>query len=236
MDCPDVRSLLNPYIDREVEAADKARIEEHLRECGGCRKTYNEHASLKTAIGGNATYYEAPGELAARIRASVTAQPPETSAIPPRRDLPRMSPRMSVNWRRWFELGAAVAASVVITSVATLRLASVDADPAISAQIVNAHARATLTNHATDVASSDQHTVKPWLSSKLDFSPPVIDLTTTGFPLRGGRLDYVDGRPVAVLIYTHRQHVIDLYVWPVRAAGDEASRTRTSAKNGFNMV
>jgi anti-sigma factor RsiW len=105
----------------------------------------------------------------------------------------------------------------------------------IAEQVINGHSRAVLTSHQIDVASSDQHTVKPWLSSKLDFSPAVTDLTTAGFPLRGARLDYVDNRPVAVLVYGHRQHVIDLFIWPDDGAPDR-SRTRSFSKRGLNVL
>ncbi|MDT7811526.1 MAG: hypothetical protein QOJ42_1442, partial [Acidobacteriaceae bacterium] len=137
-------------------------------------------------------------------------------------------------WSRWFQLGGAVAAAVVVTTVATLQLTSVPDDQRIAEQVLSGHSRSLLTSHQIDVASSDQHTVKPWLSSKLDFSPTVTDLTTSGFPLRGGRLDYVDNRPVAVLVYGHRQHVIDLFIWPDEAVSD-ASRTRVFSKRGLNL-
>jgi anti-sigma factor RsiW len=230
MDCSATRNLLHPYIDRELDAAAAARIDEHLQGCAECRKTFDEHASLARAVGKNATYYQASPELAVRIRQNIDAPSPRTPAP----ETPRR--RMPPDWRRWFQLGVAVAATVVVTMTATLYLSSLNADEALPAQIVNAHARAVLTNHQTDVASSDQHTVKPWLSSKLDFSPPVIDLTTTGFPLRGGRIDYVEGRLAAVLIYTHRQHMIDLYIWPDARSQLVMNLSRTASKNGFNMV
>jgi anti-sigma factor RsiW len=232
-DCAATRNLLHPYIDRELDAAESAEVDEHLHACGGCRKIFDEHAGLVKSIRGNAAYYKASPEFLARIRHDVEAESAKTSRPAP--STPRRRWTLP-DLRQWFQLGAAVAATVVVTSVATLHLAAVNPDEAVVAQIVNAHARATLTDHRTDVASSDQHTVKPWLSSKLDFSPPVIDLTTTGFPLRGGRLDYVEGRPVAVLVYTHRQHVIDLYIWPDARAQDAANRSRAAAKNGFNMI
>ena len=87
-----------------------------------------------------------------------------------------------------------------------------------------------------DVASSDQHTVKPWLSGKLDFSPPVTDLTGAGFPLVGGRVDYVDHRPVAALVYRHREHVINVFVWPDRSAAGRTAPTHSASKRGYNVV
>ena len=96
---------------------------------------------------------------------------------------------------------------------------------------VAAHSRATLGQHVIEIASSDQHTVKPWLSARLPFSPPVADLSASGFELVGGRLDYIGAQPVAVLVYKRRQHVIDVFVWPVEAQKSE----QTLMRDGFNI-
>jgi anti-sigma factor RsiW len=132
------------------------------------------------------------------------------------------------------QLGAAVAATAIITWTAAVQLESGSRDERVAEQVIAGHARATLTNHMTEVASSDQHAVKPWLSAKLDFSPPVTDLTTAGFPLVGARLDYLDSRPVAALVYRHRQHVINLFVWPDAKAGNAS--LRASSKQGYNLL
>ena len=100
---------------------------------------------------------------------------------------------------------------------------------------MSSHARSVMTSHLADVASSDQHTVKPWLSSKLDFSPPATDLTGAGFPLVGGRVDYVDHRPVAALVYRHREHVINVFVWPQRNAS-RTLPTPSASQRGYNVV
>ena len=199
---------LHPYVDRELDSRGRTKVDEHLERCCECRKAFDEQSSLRSVISKHATYYKASPELAARVKEKIDARSSKTIAPAAQRRWTRPE------WHRWLQLGVAVAASVVVTTMATLHLNTPNADEAVAAQVVNGHARSVLTGHQMDVASSDQHTVKPWLSSKLDFSPPVIDLTTTGFPLRGGRLDYVQDRPIAVLIYTHRQHVVDLYIWP----------------------
>ena len=222
MDCKQVCNYMHGYLDRELDPVTAASMEEHLNVCTACAKAYAVQTSLHSAIKGQAAYYTAPEALAARIRAKVTA----TSASPVRKNAGRQS---------WLPLVAAVAATAAITWIATIQLGTGSRDERIGEQVVAGHARAVLTNHLTEVASSDQHTVKPWLSSKLDFSPPVTDLSMAGFPLVGGRLDYVDNRPVAALVYRHRQHVIDLFIWPDTQARAVTSMQATS-KQGFNML
>jgi len=97
--------------------------------------------------------------------------------------------------------------------------------------VLASHVRATLSSRFYDVVSSDQHTVKPWLSARLAFSPPVADLSASDFDLVGGRLDYIGAQPVAVLVYKRRQHVIDVFVWPV----EEQKAGQTLTRDGFNI-
>jgi anti-sigma factor RsiW len=127
-----------------------------------------------------------------------------------------------------------VAATAIVTWIAASYFNTPSREEIIAAQVVADHSRSMITSRLTDVASSDQHTVKPWLSSKLDFSPPVSDLTTAGFPLVGGRVEYLDNRPVAALVYKHRQHVIDLFIWPA----SETTRTaaRALGRQGYQVM
>lgn len=130
--------------------------------------------------------------------------------------------------------GAALAFAVVATSSFTLHLAAPSESERLREEIVSAHVRSLMASHLADVASSDQHTVKPWFDGKLDFSPPVVDLTAEGFPLVGGRLDYLNNRPVAALAYRHRQHSINLFVWP--ANGKQGGPTETASKQGYHLL
>ena len=220
MDCTQTRNALHGYLDRELDPVGAAGIEEHLHACAACTKAYAVQKSLQLAIKRQATYYNAPVTLESRIRAMAGAiiEPTVTSHAP--------------RWR-WFQLGAAVAATAVVTWVIAVETELGSRDERITEQVIAGHARAMLSNQLAQVASSDQHTVKPWLSSKLDFSPPVTDLATAGFPLAGGRLDYVDHRPVAALVYGHRQHIIDLFIWPDAKA---ATSMQASSRQGFNML
>ncbi len=223
MNCTDVRTRLHPYLDRELDLESALAVERHLAACAECRAAFESHSALQAGIRRHARYHAAPPALVARIRAELERQSPA----------PR---RWRLGWPRpgqWLPFGAAVAATALLSWTAALQYAAGGADERLAEQVIAGHARAVLTAHRVDVASSDRHTVKPWLSSKLDFSPAVVDLANAGFPLDGGRLDYVAGRPVATLCYRYRQHTIDLFVWP-EAAGDAPLRA-LSAK-GYHVL
>lgn len=222
MDCTRTREHLHGYIDHEIDPVTASAIEQHLHSCDACRQEYELQSSLHAAVAHHADYYPAPSALAARIRARIDAKAGTVTATP------------RANWQ-WLRLGAAVAVTAIVTWVATAQLDGMRQDNVIAEQVIAGHARSLLTNHLTDVASSDQHTVKPWLSAKLDFSPPVVDLTADGFPLAGGRLDYLDNRPVAALVYRHRQHVINLFVWPT-AKTSASSAMKTLSRQGYNVL
>ena len=220
MDCTDTRNAMHGYLDRELDPVTAAGIEAHLNACAACAQAYAVQKSLRSAVKRQATYYRAPAALESRVRAmSGVAQKTATT---------RRAPR----WH-WLQLGAAIAATALITWVAAMQMQSGSRDERIAGEVVAGHARAVLADQLTQVASADTHTVKPWLSSKLDFAPPVTDLARAGFPLVGARLDYMDRRPVAALVYRHRQHTINLFVWP-----DEKSSAslQATSRQGFNLL
>jgi anti-sigma factor RsiW len=229
MDCARIENLLDGYLDRELDRDDVIVVKRHLESCGECSRAFTARSSMTAAIKKYAAYHPATAALANRIRAQVAQRTAERAPQPRER-------RFKIpDWTRWLPLGAAFATIMLATTLVTLQLAAVPDDDRIVSQLLSGHSRAIVTGHEIDVASSDQHTVKPWLSSKLDFSPAVVDLSPSGFPLRGGRLDYVNNRPVAVLVYGHAQHLVDLFIWPEDAAAD-ARIGHTFSKRGVNVV
>jgi anti-sigma factor RsiW len=172
---------------------------------------------ISAAIRDHADYHVAPTSLVSDIMSVLPAAPEEA----PRR------PR----WQLWLAQAAAMAGVAVVTWAATMGYLRPGEDDRLAAEILASHVRATLGKRLYDVASSDQHTVKPWLSARLSYSPPVADLSAQGFELLGARLDHVGGQPIAVLVYKRRQHVVEAYVWPVR--GRAASLTLK--RDGFNI-
>lgn len=181
--------------------------------------TTKEELRLRERIKGEATYHAAPPRLAARIMATL----PEDTAIDARRVLPR--------WNAWM-LGSALSAAFALMLGVGLFVTLPSVSDRLADEVVAGHVRSLMVDHAADVASSDKHTVKPWFSGKLDFSPPVIDLTAQGFALVGGRLDYLERRPVAALVYKNKQHIVNLFVWP--SAGYASQRK--IERQGFNLV
>lgn len=210
---------LDGYFDGELDAARAAEFEAHLRGCSACTATLARHQALRDAIGAAGLYAKAPASLRGRVGAD----------LPPRAEAPSRS-----GWA-WRAAGLAAAAAMILIGV--WRFAPVrpdDAQGVLVAQVLDAHLRSLQPSHLTDVASTDQHTVKPWFDGKLDFAPPVTDLATDGFPLVGGRLDVIGGRSVAGLVYGRRKHVINLFVWPADAS-DTGSSASGSAR-GYRWV
>ncbi|MEP7084087.1 MAG: anti-sigma factor [Betaproteobacteria bacterium] len=179
-------------------------------------------AALNASIRSGATRHTAPPALRADVLRAV------------RHAHPGRSPQHKA-WQQWFGLGAAFAAGILVSWLAGVLQPAPDAGERIESQVIAAHVRSLMPGHVADIASSDQHTVKPWLSTRLDFSPPVNDLRAEGFALTGGRLDYVNERPVAALVYLRNGHVINVFVWPEVNRGG-ATRKPASSHNGFNVA
>ncbi len=191
---------LDALLDGELDAAEARELEAHLAQCPECNRFRNERLALRAAIAARVPAFTAPDTLRQRVRSAIRAAAPAGSS---RRYAPLL-------WR-----SLAVAASLAVVAAGSWRLAiRRAAGDALADAVLASHVRSLMPGHLTDVPSSDQHTVKPWFNGRLDFSPPVSDFAGRGYPLLGGRLDYLDGRPVAALVYGRRQHVINVYLWP----------------------
>ena len=206
--------MLHAYLDGELDPAHSRELEARLDEGPELRRELERLREQSAAIRAAADYHAAPAALRARVGASLAD---------------KMRPESL--WTRWWRGAAALTASAAAAAALTLWLMRPPAEDGLVGELVASHVRATLGEHQFDVASSDQHTVKPWLSARLPYSPPVSDFSQYGFPLIGARLDFVGERRVAVLVYQRRRHVIDVFVWPQDAAG----HARNAARDGFNV-
>jgi len=218
--CEPLSDKLTGYLDGELDPRSSGEVEAHLRTCVPCATRLERERRLRLAVQSQLKPMEAPDQLRKSVRAAIRA---EVKPAPGR--------------RVWIPTWAATAAALVLGlaggwQLATLRgLRSVGSE--LATEVIAGHVRSLQGQHLTDIGSSEHHTVKPWFAGKLDFSPPVPDFSTQGFPLAGGRLDYLGERQVAALVYRRRQHVINLFVWP---GGDSAAASSTISRRGYQIV
>ena len=228
--CADMKLLMHGLLDGELDAANALRCDEHLAACPACTAEYESYRALREAIRTGDARRRAPDALRSRVLTALDAAAHPASGAP----RPRAAPPGSTGFRRrWAGLasGLALAASLALFVAAPFR----GADPAN--EIVAGHVRSLLAEHLTDVRSSNQHEVKPWFAGKLDFAPPVVDLASAGAPLVGGRLDYISGRVVAALVFRRREHVINVFVWPLAAQGTQSgSPIEETVQDGYHVV
>ena len=218
MTCPDTQRLLDAWVDNELDLRGSLEVEDHLAGCPACREQERSIRELQASARANLTRYPLPPGLEGRLRAAL--RPEEPSVAAPEAAVSAPVPHRARRGRTWAAL-APVAAAAAVLIVSAPSLWPRPTGGSIEDAVIVAHVRSLLANHLTDVASSDQHTVKPWFQGKLDYSVSVTDFAAEGFPLVGGRLDYVEDAPAAALVYRRAQHVINLFVWPSRTAGDQ---------------
>ena len=225
MNCGDSEILLNALIDGELDAGHAREVEKHVAACPACAGKLTEFREVHDTVSGAGLKMAAPAHLRSRIEKALPL--PSARVIAPRKFFQPSRRTFFGGFAVGTALSAALAASLVLTVVGT------DQQQTIANEVVSAHIRSLQAGHLMDVETSDQHTVKPWFNGKLDFSPPVTDFAKEGFPLVGGRLDYIEDRPVAALVYQHGKHVINVFMWP--ATGQAASAGSVETEHGYHI-
>jgi len=218
---PGFEAQLDAYLDGELAAGDARELEAHLAQCAECARFRDGRLELRAAIAAGVPAFQAPDLLRQRVRAALKTAAPARAPY-------RLGFR-SV----WRPLAVAASLAVVAFGSWTLSLRHA-AGEALADDVLSSHVRSLMPGHLTDVLSSDQHTVKPWFNGRLDFSPPVYDFAGRGYPLLGGRLDYVDGRAVAALVYGRRQHLINVFLWPAMRGPSGVPKTRD--RQGYHLL
>jgi anti-sigma factor RsiW len=225
LSCQRAQALIHGYVDGELDLASSLEVEQHMQQCQVCASTYSKQATLRSALKSSSLYYPAPDKLRKRIRSSLGQEA-------------RSEPRPRAFGWHWLLSGAAFA-FVLLTAFAIWRAAPgylrTSGDALLAQEIVSNHVRSLqLENHRIDVISEDPHTVKPWFDGKLDFAPPVKDFSSQGFPLIGGRLEYLNNRTVAALIYQRQKHYINLFIWP--AEQNNSAGEVTVQRQGYILI
>jgi anti-sigma factor RsiW len=222
--CQETQNLLHGYIDGELDLIRNIEIEQHMNDCQTCSLAREEQVALREVISESSLYFVAPDGLQRRVKTALRA----------------VNSQKATPWlmsRRWLTIAASAAvlalSGIVIWTILSGRTRS-NADDLVAQEVVSSHVRSLMASHLTDVVSSDQHTVKPWFDGKLDFAPPVKDITGQGFPLVGGRLDYIGNRAVAALVHQRQNHYINLFVWP--STGDTKQPEQILSRQGYNLI
>ena len=221
-------SLLAAYVDKELSLSETVDFEQHFSSCDECQREYNEQVQVSALIKNNAKYFEAAPQFTKRLEASLPADLTKATQ--------QKSPNgfWNFNWlNAWGSSGVVMTSLLAIVWSTSLFFATPSAQDKLTKELISSHVRSLEVDHLSDVISTDQHTVKPWFNGKLDYSPPIIDLASTGFPIEGGRLDYINGKTVAVIIYRHNKHPINLFVWPSASSN---STVHASTRNGYNLA
>lgn len=218
MQCEEARPRLDAYIDGELADAERVRLHDHLAGCADCGPEAAALEQLRDGIRRSAPDYRAPAALRSQIRFALRRE--AGGGVP-------------AGWRApgWLAYAASILLAVAVGAGGTYWMVGERQEDMIAAEVIDSHLRSLLGTHLTDVPSSDQHTVKPWFAGRSDLSPPVVDLSAEGFPLIGGRLDLISGKPVPALVYKRRAHVINLFVLP--AARNDIDRMLT--RRGYSL-
>jgi anti-sigma factor RsiW len=184
---------------------------------------YKNRQALQAVIRTDSLYQKAPAHLQKRIQSSLR-----------RANRPRSIFRITP--LRLLGVAAALLIAVMTTWSLINGLSAPSVDEPLAQAVLSSHIRSLMVNHLVDVTSTDQHTVKPWFDGKLDYSPPVVDLAQQGFPLVGGRLDYLNDRAVAALVYKRRSHFINLFIWPSTSTFAPEGKVTAVTRQGYHLI
>ena len=218
MQCDEVGPRLDAYIDGELAEAERVQLRDHLLDCPDCGPEVTAFERLCDGIRQAAPIYRAPEALRSRIRFALRQ---EAAA----------SARAARPAPGWLAYAASILLAVIVGSGGTLLITGEQQEDAVANELIDSHLRSLLADHLTDVASSDKHTVKPWFAGRTELSPPGVDLAPEGFPLVGGRLDLIEGKPVPALVYRAGKHVINVFVLPARAG----EYVETVTRRGYTL-
>lgn len=217
MTCELNASALHAYFDNELDAVRAAEFERHLETCPDCKASLQKLSALRNDLHKSDLYQVASSRLRSQISQQIASESRGTG----------------LRWKLWIP-AFSVAVFVIALAAGVLFLQPHSHSARLQAELIDAHIRSLQANHLTDVQSTDQHTVKPWFDGKLEFIPPVSDFSQQGFPLIGGRLDFVGGHNVAALVYGRRKHVINLFAWP--AADSSVPLNGNGSRAGYNWL
>jgi anti-sigma factor RsiW len=226
MRCSDCREALTSYLDDELMTAEASEVREHLATCAECDREHRALVGTSLLLREKLVHHPAPDVLKARIRSAI-AQPHAFES-------PRASRPIPVGRPRWLLFAAAGLVIAVASSALTFVATRQGASHTAASDVLASHIRSLMPDHLTDIVSTNQHNVKPWFNGRIGLSPPVPNLDSAGFVLVGGRLDYVEGRSVAAVVYSRRQHVINVYAWPTTESPTTA--TRETSDRGYHLV
>lgn len=226
MNCSEVQNLLDGYSDDELDLVRHLEIEDHVQRCKLCAPIYKNRQAFQARMQSGGLAYKAPLHLRRHIQASLR------QAEQPGKEQRGMVFRRRTVFR-WLAVAALLLMALITTWSLIRGFSTPSVDP-LASSVLASHIRSLQLNHLLDVTSSDRHTVKPWFDGKLDYSPVVIDLTPQGFALLGGRLDYLDNRPVAALVYQSGAHLINLFTWPSTSTSEE--RVTTMTLQGYHLL
>lgn len=222
--CGDCRPILSALADGELSPEDEALVHRHLDSCADCSRALESITRVSQLLEDVLVRYPAPDVLKARIHSALALEAAK---------MPAPSATAGLHWNRSWLIAAGVAIAAASSGLTATYLQTHQVTRALESAVLTSHVRSLMPGHLVDVASTDQHNVKPWFNGRAALSPPVPRLDSADFRLIGGRLDYVDGRPAAVVVYGRRQHVLNVYVWPHPGTGTGVSRLTSQ---GFNLV